>query len=709
MKEYKVKNQKLRLHYIILSCMLISTFFMALGYSQLSGIDLSVNTTSNAIAQDGIYICNVEGVNVSDSTVKSYIQNMMNVDVDLSKSSTAVYKVTFYNNSSVPFTYSDTVFDEAININQDITYELSGISEGTEVEEKKYLTFQVTFKHKDGIEASNSNNYLDAYIGFKFILPNVYMTLDKEKYQVNSNSQITVRTTIINNNNFDISANLTTTSENFQTFNRNVEVLANSTLTVSISITMFKNDSGNLILNVLEPINASYELPIKTEISQKDYGYIVSGSNTDSTSTYLGTKLLKNQIEEINFVDMLDVPENPLGYFDVSYNGTLGEIMAYYYNENENYNSEGNELYELYIGTDATVVKIKKGDYLFANLINLEKINFIDANGINRFDTSDAKTMSYMFYKCTNLKKLDLTSFKTIQMTHLNNMFASCTNLKEIDLSSFVTKNVINMAHMFNKCSSISNLNVSNFDTSNVTVMLGMFEGTTSLEKLDLSNFNTSKVFRMGDMFRNCGVTELDLSNFDTSNTTEMSSMFQSCSKLEKVDISSFDTSKVKSFHYMFSGTSIQELDLTNFSTNTVTDTHNMFDSCKKLKTVYVNENWDLSNVTNSTKMFAANINIVGGNGTVFNSNYIDKTYARIDGYNDLPGYFSQKVTEEPESEELIVEEIENDDITVEEETESEEVIIEETESDDIIKEKECENIIAEKEKNNNIISKESI
>ena len=655
-KEYKVKNPKLRLHYIILSCMLISTFFMALGYSQLSGIDLSATGTANATAQDGLYICNVEGVNVSDSTIKSYIQNMMNIDVDLSESSTAIYKVTVYNSTSVPLTYSNTVFDESVNINQDITYELEGISDGTVVESKKYLTFQVTFKYKNGIEASSSNNYLDAYMGFNFILSNVSMTLDKEIYIVNSNSTITVRATIVNNNDFDIIGTLTTTSENFQTFNKNVEVLANSSLTVGLFITTLKNDSGNLRLNLLEPIITSYEVQIKTQVTEKDYGYIMSGANTSSTSTYLGTDLIKNQIEEINFVDMLDVPDNSLGSFDVSYSGTSGEIMAYYYNKNGNYNSDGNELYELYIGTDATVVKIKKGDYLFANLTNLERINFIDANGINRFDTSDVKTMSYMFYNCTSIKKLDLTNFNTIQTTHLNNMFATCTNLKEIDLSSFNTKNVINMAHLFNKCSNISNLDLSNFDTTNVTVMLGMFEGTRSLEKLDLNNFNTSKVSRMGDMFRNCGVKELDLSNFNTSNTTEMSSMFQLCSNLEKIDISSFDTSKVKSFHYMFSGTKIQELDLSNFSTNIVTDTHNMFDSCRNLKTVYVSENWDLSNVTNSNKMFASTINIVGENGTVFDSNYIDKTYARIDGYNNLPGYFSQKVTEETESEDLIVE-----------------------------------------------------
>ena len=41
--------------------------------------------------------------------------------------------------------------------------------------------------------------------------------------------------------------------------------------------------------------------------------------------------------------------------------------------------------------------------------------------------------------------------------------------------------------------------------------------------------------------------------------------------------------------------------------------------------------------------MFIENVSLVGGAGTVFNSSYIDGTYARVDGGVDNPGYFTLK------------------------------------------------------------------
>ena len=43
---------------------------------------------------------------------------------------------------------------------------------------------------------------------------------------------------------------------------------------------------------------------------------------------------------------------------------------------------------------------------------------------------------------------------------------------------------------MFYHCSSLTSLNLSSFDTSNVTSMYGMFYECTELSSLDLSSFN---------------------------------------------------------------------------------------------------------------------------------------------------------------------------------------------------------------------------
>ena len=67
------------------------------------------------------------------------------------------------------------------------------------------------------------------------------------------------------------------------------------------------------------------------------------------------------------------------------------------------------------------------------------------------------------------------------------------------------------------------------------------------------------------------------------------------------------------------------------------------------LTTIYVSEynsttgkGWTTKKVTSSSWIFYGCENLVGGNGTKYNSSYIDKIYARIDTA-DAPGYFTKK------------------------------------------------------------------
>lgn len=53
--------------------------------------------------------------------------------------------------------------------------------------------------------------------------------------------------------------------------------------------------------------------------------------------------------------------------------------------------------------------------------------------------------------------------------------------------------------------------------------------------------------------------------------------------------------------------------------------------------------NFNTSNVTNMSYMFNATTKLVGGAGTKYNGSYVDKTYARVDGGTNSPGYFTLK------------------------------------------------------------------
>ena len=51
-----------------------------------------------------------------------------------------------------------------------------------------------------------------------------------------------------------------------------------------------------------------------------------------------------------------------------------------------------------------------------------------------------------MFYKCSNLTNIDLSSFNTVNVNDMSNMFLECSKLTNINLSSFNTRNVTDIA-----------------------------------------------------------------------------------------------------------------------------------------------------------------------------------------------------------------------------------------------------------------------
>ena len=112
-----------------------------------------------------------------------------------------------------------------------------------------------------------------------------------------------------------------------------------------------------------------------------------------------------------------------------------------------------------------------------------------------------------MFYGCSSLKSINLSSFNTYSVTSMREMFYGCTSLESIDLSSFNTYSVTSMKNMFRGCTSLKSIDLSSFNTSKVTSMNNMFYGCTSLRSIDLSNFNTSRIIvanNIDNIFNDC-------------------------------------------------------------------------------------------------------------------------------------------------------------------------------------------------------------
>ena len=255
---------------------------------------------------------------------------------------------------------------------------------------------------------------------------------------------------------------------------------------------------------------------------------------------------------------------------------------------------------------------------------------------LSTLNTNNVINMEWMFGE-SQTTTLDVSTFDTSKVTNMNWMFSGAHSTT-LNLSNFDTSKVTNMSGMFSG-SQATTLDLSSFDTSKVIDMSGMFFDNQSTT-LDVNAFDTHNVTNMNQMFSGSQATTLDLSNFDTSKVTDMGAMF-SDSQATTLDLSNFDTSKVTDMSDMFNGSKATTLDLSSFDTSNVINMGWMFYNAKNLKTIYASDKFNTNNVTESSSMFINSTKLVGGKGTKYNSSYIDKTYARIDGGTSNPGYFT--------------------------------------------------------------------
>ena len=402
-----------------------------------------------------------------------------------------------------------------------------------------------------------------------------------------------------------------------------ITLAENEIVTSNVSIyTLYIYIDGNRD-NPITMTNQNFRFNIYGEGTGAIYKENVMQNETttpsSSTSTFLNTEVLRNQIESITIEKTNVVPNDAKYSKDIS-SKQDGSVMLWYTDK------DNNSLYEISIGSENGSVEANtNGSGMFAYLDN---VSTLDLSGL---DTSNMTSMSKMFYNSKSLTNIDTSGFDTSKVVTMANMFEGCTNLKDLDVSNFDTSNVTTMQYMFRKCASLEKLNLSNFNTdklkitsrmfwecsnlkilvlsnfntSNVIDMERMFSGCSSLITLNLSSFNTSKVTRMNDMFSNCSsLVDLNVSNFDTSNVTNMEGMFSNCSKLTSLNLLNFNTSKVINMNRMFQGCSnIKSIDLSNFDTKSVKTMQLIFSECKSLISLDLS-NFDTSNVTDMWRMF---------------------------------------------------------------------------------------------------------
>ena len=436
-----------------------------------------------------------------------------------------------------------------------------------------------------------------------------------------------------------------------------ITLASNEIVTSNVSIyTLYIYIDGNRD-NPITMTNQNFRFNIYGEGTGAIYKENVIQNETttpsSSSSTFLNTEVLRNQIESITIEKTNVVPSDAKYNKDIS-SKQDGSVMLWYTDK------DNNSLYEVSIGSENGSLEANtNGSGMFSYLDNVDTL---DLTGL---DTSNMTSMTYMFYNSNSLKSINLSNFNTSKLLYANNMFNGCTSLESLDLSNFNTSKVTNFSNMFRDCQKMKEINLSNFDTSSATTFANLFHNCSSLTTLDLSSFNTNKVTYMGSMFYNCSsLTSLDLSNFNTSNVINMGyGMFYNCKSLKELDLSNFDTKKVIDFSDMFNGcSSLENIELSSFDTTNATNMANMFYNCKSLKqldlssfntskvtnmskmflqnneinTIYVSEKWNTSNVTSSSLMFHSCTSLVGA--VPFDSSKTDISMA-----NYTNGYLTYK------------------------------------------------------------------
>ena len=285
------------------------------------------------------------------------------------------------------------------------------------------------------------------------------------------------------------------------------------------------------------------------------------------------------------------------------------------------------------------------------NMFSGSSIVSITMNG-NNLDACE--TCESMFQNCKKLETVHMSSFKTPACTNMKNMFRECNSVTgDVVFDDWDTSRVSEMSFMFYDFG--TNMSNNRTTTENVTLDIRSFsfDSATSCYEMFCVNgksenglrfindyltlvilpesanaVNLTTMYRMFSFRINLAEIR-NMGGFITSNKLiNTTSTFANCRSVTTIDISSMDLSGVKESKWMF-----------NTNANTV----------NVLTTIYVSDdpahafNPSILSSGNSTNMFENSKSLVGGNNTVYDPSKLDRTYARIDGLNDLPGYFSVK------------------------------------------------------------------
>ena len=163
-------NKKMSSLFVVF--ILIVTAVLSICYAQISNVNLSL--TGSVGVERSLIITNVtyssnNNANPNASTINNYYRTILDSSITLGSSygSNITYQVTIKNNGSDSKQFINTVYDSDFYSNNDIMFELNGLSAGDVLDPGDTITFTITFKYR--VELTQyEDNTLDSVLNFRF-------------------------------------------------------------------------------------------------------------------------------------------------------------------------------------------------------------------------------------------------------------------------------------------------------------------------------------------------------------------------------------------------------------------------------------------------------------------------------------------------------------------------------------------------------------
>lgn len=251
------------------------------------------------------------------------------------------------------------------------------------------------------------------------------------------------------------------------------------------------------------------------------------------------------------------------------------------------------------------VSNVKDMSYMFSGNSNLMGLD------ISKWKTTSLSNAGYMFYNSRLLNEDNLKGYQSLvtnKVTNMAGMFGF-TNFKTIDLSKYDTSNVKSMDYLFISASNLKKI-IGNFDTSSVTSMNYMFKGTnlSDTDEFNIADWDTSKVTSMDNMFSDAKIPDIDfLKNWNTNSLTSMNSMFSGFSGTTTIPLQNWNVSEVTNFSKTFYGAkTLTYLPIENWDTSNAKNFNSMFGSMTSLETLDLS-NFDTTKATVATDIASTN------------------------------------------------------------------------------------------------------